>query len=147
MELGLNRKYLKDTYTIGKLYVDSRYFCETLEDKVRDLSDYNHDGDFDDLEEGKVYGQTAIPAGRYKVIMHYWLKHKKDVPMLLDVPGFSGILIHGGSTAEHTLGCILVGQNKERGKLTNSSYYIYLLIDAIKNAINDKEEVFITVKQ
>ena len=147
MEIGLNRRFFKDTYTIGKLYIDSQFFCDTLEDRIRDLHDYNHDGDFNDPGEGKIYGQTAIPCGRYEIEIIWWKKHNREVPWIKDVPGFTGILIHSGATPKDTEGCILVGQNKEKGRLTNSPYYATTLTQRIKQAIVDKEKIFITIKQ
>jgi hypothetical protein len=147
MEIGLIRKFFKDTYTIGKLYIDSQYFCDTLEDKVRELHDINHDGDFMDEDEGKIYGQTAIPCGRYKVGIVWWKKHSRDVPVLYNVPGFTGILIHSGATPKDTEGCILVGQNKEKGRLTNSPYYATTITQRIQEAIKDGERIWITIKQ
>jgi len=108
MELILIRKFFKDTYTIGRLYNESAAICATLEDRVRNLSDYNKDGDFDDEGEGKVYGQTAIPCGRYEVIVNDSPKLKRRLPLLLDVPGFTGIRIHHGKNADWSSGCILV---------------------------------------
>lgn len=105
MKLLLERIAYKETYTIGKLYIDGVYECDTLEDKVRDK---------------KIKGITAIPAGTYKIDITYSNRFKKIMPLLLDVPGFEGIRIHSGNTSEDTSGCILVGQNKEKGKLINS---------------------------
>ena len=87
MKLLLKRIALRDTYTIGKIYIDGEYFCDTLEDKVRDL---NKNGVFDG-DEKKVYGETAIPYGTYKVILSYSPKFKRILPELLDVPCFTGI--------------------------------------------------------
>lgn len=115
MKLLLKRIALKSTYTIGKLYIDGKYFCDTCEDKVRDT---NKNGVFD--EEKKVYGETAIPYGTYKVILSMSSRFKRVLPLLLDVPGFSGIRIHSGNTADDSLGCILVGENKQVGKVFNS---------------------------
>lgn len=127
MELRLKRIALRDTYTIGKLYVDHHYLCDTLEDKVRDI---NKDGDLNDAGEGKVYGKTAIPYGTYEVTLkvqspkysqreaYAWCKGY--LPRLLNVPHFEGILIHSGNTAEDSAGCILVGENKVKGKVINS---------------------------
>ena len=92
MKLLLKRIALRDTYTIGKIYIDGEYFCDTLEDKVRDL---NKNGVFDG-DEKKVYGETAIPYGTYKVILSYSPKFKRILPELLDVPCFTGIRIQGG---------------------------------------------------
>ena len=103
MKLKLERLYLKPDYTIGKLYIDGKYFCDTLEKKIP--------------------GRTAIPAGRYEVIVNISPKFCRKLPRLLNVPGFEGILIHRGNTPEDTAGCILVGENRERGKVINSTRY------------------------
>lgn len=154
LELEVIREYLKDTYTVGilydtnGLYYPARYICNTLEDKVRDLNDYNHDGDFNDEGEGKIYGQTAIPAGKYEIKIVWWEKHKDYFPMLQDVPGFTGILIHGGATANDSLGCILVGENKAIGRLVNGPYWSTVIRRLIKNHFdNDGGKCFITIKQ
>lgn len=75
MTILLKRIALRDTYTIGKLYIDGQYICDTIEDKVRDLS-----------KEKKVYGETAIPYGTYKVLWTYSPKYKKYMPLLENVP-------------------------------------------------------------
>lgn len=120
MELTLKRIAKKDTYTIGKLYVDDEYFCDTLEDKDRGLTS---DMPLEDIKKVKVYGQTAIPIGRYQVVMNMSTRFKKVMPLLLNVPGFDGIRIHSGNTAADTQGCILLGQNKVVGKVINSRIY------------------------
>lgn len=120
MELTLKRIAKKDTYTIGKLYVDGEYFCDTLEDKDRGLTS---DMSLKDIKKIKVYGQTAIPSGRYRVTMNMSSRFKKVMPLLLNVPGFDGIRIHSGNTAADTQGCILLGQNKVVGKVINSRIY------------------------
>ena len=120
MKLELKRVALKDTYTIGKLYIDGVYFCDTLEDHVRDM---NKDGDLNDKGEGKVFGETAIPYGTYKVIMNMSNRFKRVMPLILDVPHFAGIRIHSGSKAEHSHGCILVGINDVKGRLSQSKKY------------------------
>lgn len=147
MNIELHRKFFKETYTIGRVFIDGIYFCDSLEDKVRDLKDINHDGDFDDPGEGKIYGQTAIPCGKYKVGLYWWKKHQRFVPILKSVSGFTGILIHSGATPKDTEGCILVGQNKEKGRLTNSPYYATTITQKVKEAIDKKETIFITVKE
>jgi hypothetical protein len=147
MELGVFRKYFNENYTIGKFFIDSRYLCDTLEDKVRDLQDKNHDGDFNDPGEGKVYGQTAIPCGRYSVSIVWWNKHQKFVAGINGVPGFTSILIHAVATAKDTEGCIGVGENKAKGRLVNGPYYSGLITDMVSKAIDAGERVFITIKE
>lgn len=141
MELLLERKYLKSDYTIGRLYVNGVFFCNTLEDKNRDI---NKSGNFD-FGESKVYGETCIPYGRYKVIVNYSNKFRRELPLLLDVPNFTGIRIHRGNTPKDTLGCILVGENKKKGMVLNSTTYEVKLINIIKDSLNKKEEVFINI--
>lgn len=134
MEIRVERKWPKTTYTIGIMYVDGVRFCETLEDKVRDLS-----------KEEKVYGETAIPAGRYRVIYNYSPKFKRNLPRLLNVPHFEGILIHPGNTAEDSAGCILVGRNTSIGKLSESRAYSDKLNKLIEEAQLIGEDIFIEV--
>lgn len=135
MKLKVIRRYLYETYTIGQMFIDFengtgwQYFCDTLEDKVRDL---NKDGDLQEPGETKVYGQTAIPYGTYTIIITKHLKWGIDVPYLTDVKEFTGVLIHMGSTPEQTLGCILVGKNSIKGQLTNSKNIFNKLMDVFK---------------
>lgn len=112
MKLKLKRIYFGKDYTIGKLYINGLYFCDTLEDQVRDLS-----------KEKKVYAETAIPAGTYKVAVTYSPAFKRQLPLLYAVPHFTGIRIHRGNTHVDTAGCILVGENKVVGKVINSTGY------------------------
>ena len=140
MILKLVRKHLKDTYTIGKLYINGVYFCDTLEDKVRD---YNKDGDLNDLGETKVYGETAIPYGTYEVEVTYSPKFKRELPLIKNVPHFEGIRIHRGNYPKDTLGCILVGENKVKGGLINSTKYE---VDLTKKLKEVKEKVTIKIE-
>lgn len=141
MKLKLERKYLGNSYTIGKLYIDGKYFSDTLEDKNRDI---NKNGVFDN-GESKTYGETCIPYGTYKVILNHSPKFKRELPRLLDVPHFDGILIHRGNTPEDTLGCILVGENKVKGKVINSTQYEVKLVSLMKEAINRGEQITIEI--
>lgn len=107
MKLTVNRFFKGKEYTIGKLYIDGKYFCDTLEDVVRPAGQ-------------KVYGKTAIPYGTYKCVLSKSTRFKKVLPELLNVPMFSGVRIHSGNTHEDTEGCLLVGENKVKGKVINS---------------------------
>ena len=147
MQLLVIRKFFKETYTIGRFYADNVFVCSTLEDKIRDLKDLNHDGDFNEEGEGKIYGQTSIPCGRYKVVLSHSPKLKRVLPLLLDVPGFEGIRIHGGATARNTEGCILVGDNKIKGALVNYAYWESFIVNLIENALSKGESIFITIKE
>ena len=128
-EILVKRLYLKEDYTIGKMYVDGVYLCDTLEDRVRD---YNKDGDLLDEGEEKVYGETAIPYGRYRITVTLSPKFKRELPRLLAVPHFTGILVHEGRTANNSAGCILIGENKIKGGLINSRPYVQELTSWIK---------------
>ena len=141
MKLKLERKYFKDNYTIGNLYVDGVFFSNTLEDKNRDI---NKNGKFDNGEV-KVYGKTCIPFGVYKIIVTKSPKFGRDLPRLLNVPSFDGILIHRGNTVEDTAGCILIGDNKEVGKVLNSTQYEIKLVNMMKSAIANGEEITIEI--
>lgn len=134
MKLTLNRIYKGPDYTIGRLYIDGKYFCDTLEDTVRP------DG-------MKVYGKTAIPAGTYKIELVPSYRFQRLMPMLLDVPNFSGILIHNGNTADDTDGCILVGKNKIKGKVIESRDTFAELVNKMYWSWKDHDEKFeITIK-
>ena len=128
MKLLLKRIALLPTYTIGKLYIDDEYFCDTLEDKVIDV---DKSGKFDGKEE-KIYGESAIPYGAYNVELTLSARFKRFLPELKDVPHFAGIRIHSGNTASDSHGCILVGENKEKGKVLNSRVYEKKLIKSLK---------------
>ena len=149
MNFTLQRKYFKDTYTIGDYSRDDRpiKLCETLEPPVRELVDLNHDGDFDDPGEGKIWGETAIPCGTYELVIKFSPHFKRDMIYLEDVPGFSDIMIHGGNTSKDTKGCILVGENRVKGQVVNSRYWEAV----IKNLVREDEEngikSYLTIKQ
>jgi len=117
MKLLLKRIFKGETYTIGKLYVDGVYVCDTLEDKVREV---------------KIKHETAIPAGTYDVILNLSTRFKRILPRLLNVPGFDGILIHPGNDKDDTSGCILVGENKEKGRVINSKITFDKLFSMLK---------------
>jgi hypothetical protein len=115
MNIEIRRIAHKETYTVGKMYIDGQYFCDTIEDKVRDLT-----------REQKVYAQTAIPAGTYPVVLTYAPKFKKMLPWIQNVPHFTGILIHNGNTAQDSAGCIIIGENTLKGCVLNSLKYEYI---------------------
>ncbi|MDE5625206.1 MAG: hypothetical protein K2I61_02675 [Muribaculaceae bacterium] len=134
MKLQLKRVALRDAYTIGKLYVDGQYWCDTLEDRVRDLS-----------REKKVPGETAIPAGTYDIVVNISPKFKRLLPRLLGVPHFEGILIHRGNTDKDSAGCILVGENRAVGKVLNSTYWEKRVTEHLLDAQNKGEDIKITI--
>ena len=128
MKLELKRIFRGPKYTIGKLYVDNQYVCDTLEDTDRGLKQTDS---LSSIQKKKVYGQTAIPIGTYGITLNVISPKFKDrswakfcngkLPRLLNVPGYDGVLIHVGNKPEDTLGCILVGYNKIKGQLINST--------------------------
>jgi len=146
MEFSLVRKYFNENYTIGKLSVDGTYLCETIEDAVRDLHDRNHDGDFTDPGEGKIYGKTAIPYGRYEIKMVYWEKHNRLYAQLQNVPGYTGIFIHSGRTEKHTEGCLIPGENKLKGQVLYSPYHTEIVTNFVRKGLQEGKQVYITIK-
>ena len=141
MKLRLERRWPKATYTVGRLYVDGELFCNTLEDKVADV---NRNGRFDGTER-KVYGETAIPYGTYKVFYGWSPRFGRNLPRLLNVTAFEGILIHPGNTAKDSAGCILVGLNTKPGELTQSRYYSDELNKLIDSAQRRGEPITIEI--
>lgn len=145
MKLLLKRQYKKLEYTIGKLYIDGKYFCDTIEDTVRDLHGTNG--------KAKIYAKTAIPEGTYKVTMNVvspkfrnvsWAKpYGGKVPRLLNVPYFEGILIHVGNTEKNSAGCIIIGQNKIKGQVINSVETFHNLM---KELLKDKNNITIEIQ-
>ena len=140
MDLKLKRIFRGDTYTIGHLYIDGDYYCDTLEDTDRGLTD---DMSEEQIKKIKVYGRTAIPTGRYNVEITYSSKFKRCLPILLGVKGYTGIRCHSGNTPEDTLGCILVGFNMEKGKVLNSRVASDKLTALLRNC---EEEIHITIE-
>lgn len=133
MKLTLKRIALRPTYTIGKLYIDDVYFCDTIEDAVRDL---NKNGKFDNGEK-KIHSKTAIPYGTYEIKWTYSPRFKKYTPQLMNVPSFEGIRIHAGNTSVDTEGCLILGKNKQVGKVLNSRATINKFYPIIKEACSN----------
>ena len=154
MELKLNRHYLGDSYTIGKLYINGDYFCDTLENKVRDL---NKNGRFDNGER-KIPKETAIPYGTFLITLKEISPKYSNftrypnykfcggrLPRLLDVSDFIGILIHIGNFPKDTEGCILVGYNTIKGQVTNSTDTFKRLYKLLEAADKKGEIIKITI--
>ena len=119
----------QDDRTFGRLYIGDEEICDTLEDKDRHLED--HLPDIEVLRKNKVYAKTAIPRGTYNVELYWWAKHRNWYPWIQNVPGYTGILIHGGSTEEHTSGCILVG-TRQGDILVKSSEKMKIIREKMK---------------
>lgn len=155
MKLTLERSYFGSEYTIGHLYVDGEFFCDTIEDRYRDLS-----------KEKKVYGETSIPFGVYDIELTYSPKYTEKMrtdqyfrrfsemrgnklvaimPELKDVPYFSGIRIHPGTTQIDSYGCLIVGENKKKGCVLNSRATFSKLYAVLKNAADCGERITINI--
>lgn len=149
IKLTLKRRYRGSQYTIGSLYINNQYFCDTLEDRDRGLSQQMS---LDNIKLKKVYGSTAIPTGTYRINMNItsnkfrsrsWaIPYKGKIPRLLNVPGFDGVLIHPGNTDKDTYGCILVGENKVKGQVINSQNTWKKLMEKL---LQDKENIILTI--
>lgn len=150
MELRLRRIARRETYTIGRLYIDGERFCDTIEDKDRGL---RQDLPLSVNKKRKVQNETAIPIGRYRVTLavksqRLSKNHNYDfcngyVPRLINVPAFEGILIHIGNTAKDSAGCLLVGENKQVGMVLNSTATFKRLYERLKAATGD---IYITIE-
>ena len=131
MELKITRRIFETEYTIGSFYTNEKYLCDCLEDRVRDGE--------------KIDGQTAIPSGRYEVILDYSVRFKKTMPHILDVPGFEGIRIHAGNTDKDTEGCILLGTHTGGDFVKDSRAFMDVLMDILVRAVSRDEKVFISI--
>ena len=149
MKLTIKLLANRPTYSISKLYIDDVYFCDVLEDTQRGLKQTD---DLQAIKSKKVYGDTAIPRGTYKITMDVvsnkfksrsWAKpYGGKLPRLLGVPGYEGVLIHPGNTSKDTLGCILVGKNNIVGQVTNSVNTFHTLMNKL---LAEKDDITITL--
>jgi hypothetical protein len=142
MKLILHRRFLGSDYTIGSLYIDGERFCDTLEDVDRGLTQSTP---LEEIRKIKILHETAIPTGEYRVIVNLSPAKRRMLPRLLEVPGFRGILIHRGNTKHDSSGCILVGENKVKGKVINSTQYEKRLVEILTEAQAKGEEIEIKV--
>lgn len=145
MEILVKREYKKKDYTIGKMYINGEYFCDTLEDTDRGLK---QDMPLAEIKEVKEYGRTAIPTGRYKVAYTYSPRFKKHLPLLLNVPAFEGVRIHPFNTSKETEGCIGPGtcDNPDKDWIRDSCKTFAKFMRILKPAIEACENVWITIK-
>lgn len=143
MEIQVNRIAKKDGYTIGRMSLNGVYFCDTLEDTDRGL---NVTMSVDEVLAKKIKAQTAIPTGKYDVILTFSPRFKRVLPLLLSVKGYEGIRIHAGNTAEKdTEGCLLVGENKAKGQVINSRATLEKLMSVLLECEKRKEKISITI--
>ena len=153
MKIKVKRTYKGPLYSIGKMYVNDVYLCDTLEDKDRGLTSQMS---LEEIKARKVYGETAIPTGVYKLDMstvspkfkdRSWaIPYKGILPRLENVKGFEGVLIHVGNRPQETLGCILVGENKVKGQVINSTASFNKLMKMLLQADMDGEDIELTVE-
>lgn len=142
MQLKVIRTEKNMYCTIGKLYIDGQYFCDTLEDVDRGLS---NDMEINKITSVKVYGKTAIPTGTYSVILSQSNRFKRILPEILNVPGWSGVRIHSGNKAEDTLGCILVGTRLNEQYITNSRETEKKLLVLMQIALSKKDAITLEI--
>lgn len=141
MELKLKRIARKPTYTIGKMYINGEYFCDTIEDVDRGLKQTD---DLNKISSVKVKGQTAIPVGRYLVTKTFSTRFKRNMYLLNNVPGFAGIRIHAGNTDKDTEGCLILGKNKAVGKVLESRDTVNAFEKVLDKVTNEK--IYMTVE-
>lgn len=151
MEIKVDRKWKKEKYTIGRLYINGEFICNTIEDTDRGLTQSMSE---EEIKSKKIYGQTAIPSGRYKILMNvvspkfsqkefYMNVCKGKVPRLEGIKGFSGVLIHSAATADNVEGCIGVGFNTEIGRLTSIKEAFEKVYSKLSSS---KEDIWITIE-
>lgn len=128
------RMYKKKEYTIGSLFINGQWICDTMEPHRINWT-----------LERKVPGKTAIPEGVYEIQMRHSPKFDKKMPYLKDVPHFSDIMIHTGNFPKHTQGCILVGYNTIRGLVLKSREAFEKIMEKIDYALKNKRSVIIKI--
>lgn len=129
MEIQLKRIAKRNDYTIGNLYIDGQFFCNTLEDTDRGLTDSQN---LLYIKAKKIFSKTAIPTGTYKVELTYSPRFKRILPLLVGVKGFDGIRIHQGNYPKDTEGCILVGKNTIKGGVFESKETLERLLKKLE---------------
>nr|DAM70788.1 MAG TPA: hypothetical protein [Caudoviricetes sp.] len=142
MEIQVNRIARKDGYTIGRMSLYNEYFCDTLEDTDRGL---NATMSVNEILSKKRKGITAIPTGKYDVILTFSPRFKRVLPLLLSVKGYEGVRLHAGNTNKDTEGCLLVGENKVKGQVLNSRATLERLMSVLLECEKRKEKISITI--
>ncbi|UOF80648.1 hypothetical protein [Caudoviricetes sp.] len=131
MKLLLIRETFTNESTIGSLYINDKFECFSLEDVVR---------------KEKIKGKTAIPDGVYELIITMSPKFKRELPRLLNVPNYEGVLIHAGNSAKDTDGCILVGTSRKENWISNSQTALLSLLNKLEKAYEKKDPIYIEIK-
>ena len=153
MKITVERTFRGPKYTIGHLYIDGKYFCDTLEDPDRGLT---QEMSLQEIKKIKVKGDTCIPYGKYEVSMNivsfkysniarfpYAAIARGKMPRVMNVKGFDGILIHAGNTQKDTEGCLLVGLNKVKGQVVQSQLTWQKFYYLLRQAADKKEKITI----
>ncbi|MBF1506472.1 MAG: hypothetical protein HXN91_00015 [Prevotella pallens] len=143
LNLKLERKWKKEKYTIGNLYVNGVFFSNVLEDKTRGL---RQNMTLEEIKKIKIHGQTAIPSGRYEIRVTLSARFRRQLPVLLNVPGYVGVRIHPGNTDANTEGCLLPGKNDRVGQVSNSRATMAILQQRIEETIAQGGKVFIDIE-
>ena len=142
MEILVNRRTKTKLSTISDVTIDGVFFCFGLEDVDRGL---NQSMPLQEIRAKKVFAQTAIPAGRYELIINFSNRFQQYMPLLLNVPGFEGVRIHPGNKAANTEGCLLLGQTEGIDFIGNSRAAYRSFLPKLR-AVEKKEKIFITFK-
>lgn len=143
LNLKLERKWKKEKYTIGNLFINGVFFSNVLEDKTRGL---RQDMTLEEIKKIKIHGQTAIPSGRYEIRVTLSARFRRQLPVLLNVPGYVGVRIHPGNTDANTEGCLLPGKNDRVGQVSNSRATMAILQQRIEETIAQGGKVFIDIE-
>lgn len=133
MEIRVDRFRYYDESTIGMMSIDGNFYCYTLEDVVR-------------FSGPKVAGSTAIPTGRYEVVVNMSPRFKRELPLLVSVPGFTGVRIHRGNTATDTHGCLLVGRSWRKDFIGESKVMELALVKKLKECIGKKGSIWLDIR-
>lgn len=152
MEITINRECKRKGYTLSRLYLDGTYFgCLVLEDEDRGLD--KDTMTLEEIKKKKVYAETAIPKGRYKVIFSTSPKFGKSsyakdgmIPLVCNVPGWSGVRIHAANKATELEGCLAIGKNTKVGEVTDSRAWTKKLIDRLWLAWSNGSPIYLTIK-
>ncbi len=143
LNLKLERKWKKEKYTIGNLFINGVFFSNVLEDTTRGL---RQDMTPEEIQKIKIHGQTAIPSGRYEIRVTLSARFRRQLPILLNVPGYAGVRIHPGNNDANTEGCLLPGKNDRVGQVSNSRATMAILQQRIEETIAQGGKVFIDIE-
>jgi hypothetical protein len=148
MDIQLVRKWFTTKSTIGEIYVNGIYQCLVLEDRDRGLrQEYEKEEAYKGMNDQlKVPGKTAIPYGKYEVVVTFSQRFQKQLPLLLNIPVFSGVRIHPGNFPENTEGCLLPGTTRRDDAVFNSKEAFNALFVLIQKACK-QEKVYLTISK